>query len=419
MKPFISFCSLVCILFISQVTYAQPATFYDYLWSPDGSRFIVMVRNESTVIATVYDAQWQPLASRQIPCCFATFSPDGDFLMVNSAPAEIWDTDTLQTVRILPNLMGLAGWSPDGTELVSFIPGPPAGMRIYSAEDGRLLREFTPSNASAWGAPEFRALSPNWAYVAAGFSDQLALLDPITGQQIGSNYQLDGNIENFSWSSDSTRLILSLGKRVPEGTLGSLPAQGSPGQYYLNSIVLLEISTGNITTLKSGFQFTASPLSWSPDDRHIAIGLDGALYTMDSTDGNLIESFNVTPYLAFIGWSPSGGRLLMGLESNTPYDLNLNDGTVSPAVPRSTFAESELGGLIQVLVPLASPERLQAITDACGLQPAADQALTAEISTQDYAGFTTQLEALPDDALPPACRADLLAVAAALDVQGE
>ncbi|MDX2138568.1 MAG: hypothetical protein SF123_10780 [Chloroflexota bacterium] len=140
---------------------------------------------------------------------------------------------------------------------------------------------------------------------------------------------------------------------------------------------------------------------------------------MDAITGNLIESFSVMPNFSFIGWSPYGGRLLMGLYSNPAYDASPNNEIASPAAPLSNFTETELGGLIQVLVPLASPERLQAITDDCGLQPAADQALTAEISTQDYAGFTTQLEALPEDALPPGCRADLLAVAAALDAQGQ
>jgi WD40 repeat protein len=421
MKPFISFCSLLCVLFISQITFAQPATFYDYAWSRDGSRLVVMVRNESTVIATVYDAQWQPLASRQIPCCGVSLSPDGNLLMVNSAPAEIWDTDTLQTVRVLPDVVGLAAWSPNGTELATGTTDLPGGLMIYNAADGRLLREFTTSTASAWGWAYPPVRSPNGIYYVAGLSNQLVLLDALTGQQIGANHQLDGDIEAFRWSSDSTRLVISLRKLVPEGTAGSFPRGDGVGSYDLRSIVVFEISSGTTSTLRSGFRYPALLLMWSPDDRYIATGLDGILYTMDAVSGNLIESFNLPPYFTVIDWSPFGGRLLTGLESNSTFDASPNNEIASLAVSRSTFVETELGGLIQVLVPLASPERLQAISDACGLAPAADTALTAELSTQDYAGFTTQLEALPESALPPGCRADLLAVAAALealDAQG-
>jgi WD40 repeat protein len=409
MKPFTVFCSLVCALLISQLTFAQPATFYRYLWSQDGSRLIVIAQN-TTVIATVYDAQWQPLASRQLPCCGASLSRDGRFLLVSTEPSEIWDTDTLQTVRVFPVFLGTPAWSPDGTELAAAIPGPPGGMRVYSAADGRLLREFTSSNASAWGAPEFLARSPNWVYVAAGFSNQLALLDPITGQQIGANYQLDGDIYSLSWSLDSTKLAIGLRKQVATQIEGSFPVGDSAGSYALNSIVLFEISTGSIRTLRSGFQQPASLLRWSPDDQYIAASLDGNLYTMDSTNGNLIESFSVSPNFTLIGWSPNGGRLLMGLYNNLPYDPTLYDTSA-----RSSFVQTELNGLIQMVVPAASPERLQAILAECSSDSPLQASADTLIDAGQYQQFITCLDA--NTSVPAACAADLRLMAQALQAQ--
>ncbi|MBZ0275879.1 MAG: hypothetical protein K8I60_07040, partial [Anaerolineae bacterium] len=84
----------------------------------------------------------------------------------------------------------------------------------------------------------------------------------------------------------------------------------------MNSIVVFEIATGSITTLRSGSRYPATVIWWSPDGRYIATRLDDNLYTMDSANGNLIESLSVLPNFTVRGWSPNGGRFLMGLYDN-------------------------------------------------------------------------------------------------------
>jgi hypothetical protein len=64
--------------------------------------------------------------------------------------------------------------------------------------------------------------------------------------------------------------------------------------------------------------------------------------------------------------------------------------------------------------PDPSPARLQAIASACNAPTAATRLLTARMSDSSVQAFASAIEALPDSALPPACEADLLAVAAAL-----
>jgi WD40 repeat protein len=415
MKKLLYFYGILCILFISQITFAQTATFYQYGWSQDGSRLIVLARNDTTMIATVYDDQWQPLASRQIPCCSTSLSPDGKSLLVGGAPAEILDTDTLQTIRELPLPVG-AFWSRDGSEFVTINYGPPGEMRIYSAADGRLLREFiTPNSAIASWAHAGLVGSSNGAYFAAGSYNQLVLLDSITGQQVGDNYQFDGNIISYSWSPDSTRIAISLLAYVPEGTVGSFPAPGFPGQYQLNSIVLLELDTGTITTLRSGFQYPVYLLMWSPDDRYIVTNLDGNVYTMDSANGNLIESLNVTPNFSIIGWSPDGARLLTGLYNSAPYEPTIYITPESPAALRTTFVQNQLDGQIQIFTPAATPERFAEIAASCDA-PATLTRAANSVQTEDTQARTllTQLDALPADTLSPSCAADLRLMAEAL-----
>lgn len=411
MKKILYFFSMVCILCISQSTFAQPATFYDYRWSPDGSRFVVMFQNDTTVIATLYDDQWQPLASRQVPSIGLQFSPDGDSLLVSGPPTEIWDTDTLQTLKVLPFSAQL--WSPDGNELTKFDSGPPGNMKIYSATDGHLLREFTASTAAAWGWPNFPLLSPNGDYFVMGVSNQLVLLDAITGQQVGANYQLNGDINSYSWSSDVTRIAISLRKQVATEIEGSFPVGDSVGSYALNSTVLLELATGTITTLRGGFRNPAPLLLWSPDDKYIASWFDGYLHIMDSANGNLIDSFNVMPNFGIIGWSPDGGRLMMGLYSNASYEPISNDITaMSQSVPRSTFVQNQLDGLIQLFVPAASPERLQSILAACSNDASLKSTAATLINSGQYEQFIARLDTATN--LPASCAADLRLMAEAI-----
>jgi WD40 repeat protein len=413
MKKLMYFYSIICTLFISQITFSQTATFYHYIWSPDGSRLVVVIQNDNTYIATLYDDQWQPLASRQIPSISLHFSPDGDSLLLSGAgvPAEILDIDTLQTIRVLP--AGII-WSPDGSELASFESGPPEVMKIYSAADGRLLREFTDSIAAAWGWPYELLWSPNGAYFVTAIGSQLAILDAITGQQVGANYQLDGIIISYKWSSDSTRIAISLIKQVPEGTVGSFPAAGtSPDKYELNTIDVVEISTGITTILRSGFRYPAYPLLWSPDDTQITTILDGNLHILDSANGNVMDRFTLLPNFTLISYSPDGGRLLTGLANNIPpYVVAPVDSAMDLSMPLSEFRQTALDGMVEIFAPAASPERLQSILSACSSDGRLQRTAETLIDAGQYQEFITRLDA--NTSVPAACAADLRLMAQAL-----
>ncbi|MBZ0274853.1 MAG: DUF3324 domain-containing protein, partial [Anaerolineae bacterium] len=85
---------------------------------------------------------------------------------------------------------------------------------------------------------------------------------------------------------------------------------------------------------------------------------------------------------------------------------------LSPVAPRSTFAKTELDGMIQVLAPAASPERLQSILAACSDDPQLQSSAAALIAAGQYQEFITLVDA--STTLPAACAADLRLMAEAL-----
>ncbi len=84
--------------------------------------------------------------------------------------------------------------------------------------------------------------------------------------------------------------------------------------------------------------------------------------------------------------------------------------------PQAQVRSDDLASLgIQIVVPDASVERLRSIAELCGAPRAVTEALTADtLDADDLSAFMVRVESLPDGAIPPACAADLLAVAEAM-----
>lgn len=67
--------------------------------------------------------------------------------------------------------------------------------------------------------------------------------------------------------------------------------------------------------------------------------------------------------------------------------------------------------------PCASPARLASIAPACNAPQSVTRALPAQANDAAVARFETALDVLPTGKIPPACEADLRAVAEALAAQ--
>jgi hypothetical protein len=217
----------------------------------------------------------------------------------------------------------------------------------------------------------------------------------------------------LEWNASGTRLAFT-----------TLSFQGS--RYHPSELGVYDLSQQAEILHMSLDTETAYGLDWSSDEQHIATqSTDGRVRVWDVATHVLLAEYASTPRLYSIdaAFSPYGGVLAYG---RPPEDRLMSQGTSQP--------QSDLVGFA---VPDPSLARLRSIGQACATRPGAELSgqsvanalaaplellnLQADASSTDEAqaveAFVAQIEALPDETLPLACRADLLAVAEALLVQ--
>jgi hypothetical protein len=147
-------------------------------------------------------------------------------------------------------------------------------------------------------------------------------------------------------------------------------------------------------------------ITFGADDSTIsAVSGDGTVQEWDIASGALVREEQLAPVLT-AAWSPYGGRLAI-LETNPQNILSLKDEQV--------FDVNSLRNTFKVIVPMPTQEQLQTMADVCNIPTAVRQMLDAQIDA--VSSFVSHIEALPKDAIQPACLADLLAVANALQTQ--
>ncbi len=154
-------------------------------------------------------------------------------------------------------------------------------------------------------------------------------------------------------------------------------------------------------------------VAWSPNDDQIATyGDDGFVQVWDAVKGTLLDTFvgNKGYIETALSFSLYGGRLAYGGSTFS----NINALSLIQAKD-SLLVGSLADGAIQMVVPTPSFEKLKSIARTCGLPTRIEQSITAhQLQT-----FTTQVTALTDAQIPAGCKADLLAVAEALEASNK
>jgi len=102
----------------------------------------------------------------------------------------------------------------------------------------------------------------------------------------------------------------------------------------------------------------------------------------------------------------------------------VNEGLTNDNVQLSAEQrQTELNGMIEILVPIATAERFAEIAASCGapvVLTQIDTGLQAEAAIVAQAQtLEVQLDTLPDNAIPVGCEADLRAIAEAIQAKGE
>ncbi len=324
------------------------------------------------------------------------WSPDSRFLAVAGATGkvDIWDmelSDWIQSLQ-LEYPASVLIWAQTNNQIVTIGGDVAENLNVWDVSTG--MRTASQRGGAALNAE----YDPTGHYLALHTSLSLYVLDATTFTVLlASPYAecCDNQLSTLSWKPDGTRIVT--------GSINGL------------------ITVWDATTLSPLNQFAANPyyvqdsrdvpdlsLSWVRD---VAFGADGTIQAVSgdgtlrlwATNGELIAEAQ-TGILETAAWSPYGARLAVQRSQNVSRAANGEALTSSDAI-------------MQIITPFASPERLQAIAEQCGAPLTVNRQLDSAIDAADMTSLIAQVESLPTETIPPACAADLIAVAEAIQAQ--
>ncbi len=410
MKRLHIFLLVVGLLVLGSQVAAQTETHHWYIWLPDDSGTLVATNQN---VITLYDPTWKAVATRPISYLDASISlsPDGRTMLVRNEAWEIWDIKTLETVREMPLDPGGISpvWGVDGTTIILRDAGG-VSTTVYDSRTGAVVR---PIMGPYWGSAWDMIWSPDRSLVAANATKQIILLDPNSGFEVRRFAVPDQDtmsVYTLSWSNNGQQIALSVAREQ------NTQPQQSTFDY---DILLLDVASGSFTTLAHSLPEHTFYILWSNQDSELATITNSEILIFATEDGDLLSRFSRrNGVFAGASYSQFAGQLRVGY--SILFDRGLNQGSASNVAQDGI---NEFNGLIQIVVPVATLDRFAEIAASCNapaLLTSFDTTVQAAnaIATQAQA-LTAQLTALPDDAIPPGCKADLLAIAAALAAGAE
>jgi WD40 repeat protein len=197
-----------------------------------------------------------------------------------------------------------------------------------------------------------------------------------------------------------------------------------------------DVDTGLETLLLEGHTALVGRVQWNYDGTRLAttseLG-DETVRVWDAKTGEVLHIYEDI-YALSLQWKPYSNDLLIAEADQVQiFDTTGTKSPVKVEFPRftSVLDFSPYGGRLAaeskdspiVIVPQPTLDQLSAVSDLCvqnALKPLPRDNMLSSVGTLEVAdlpAFIAQVEALPADTLPAACRADLLAVAEAVTVQ--
>lgn len=315
-----------------------------------------------------------------------TWSPDGRYLAVGGFNTII-EIVSIERREIIATLLGHEAtinwldWNHDGTRLVSAGTTDKKAI-LWDTTIYQSLRVL--ETADPW-VTEF---SPDGTSIAIGSAAGVEIAPPdlevpALYAERQRTYEI-AYVGAFDWSSDGS--LLAVGSQ----TLGTENA----------SIQLLDVNSGQVIRQIRLDRDNIFGLDWSSDGSLIAVSSNEGPINLWEVDLNtMLETYSgATAYPNKIAFSPFGGRLAYGLVVSAEQ-----------AARGTSLADSG----VAIVVPAPSIERLNVIARGC-ISPAGlrDVALVTEAARLPE--YIAQVEALSDEQISTGCRADVLAVARAV-----
>jgi WD40 repeat protein len=363
--------------------YLQPA------WSNAGDQNSA-VENDTIYIRHVTSGQ----IIRALRTCpegwMQAWSPDDSLLAIicNGNQIVVLDSTSGNLITVLQDstdYLGAITWSPDGSRLLATVYDTRQNLFVWDTRSWQLIAVNLPA------AGFYMTFDPAGEKIVIGMPGGFGIVDSST--YIGlSVIRVDPNlyyIVKAIWSPN--------GQTIATSSLHGVVRVWDPD----SGALLSEFVANPHAVISDRLQSFSGP-SWihdivySADGRYIlTISEDGTVQSWD-TILETVQSQAMLPAVGTARFSSFGGQL-------TYMRLGLLATDVASA-------SANQGSLLEVTVPFATQEMLDALLRGCEVP-------TNQQTRTDLSTLTAQVAALPDTQIPPGCRADLLAVAAALQAQ--
>lgn len=374
---------------------------YWFDWSPDGTRLAVFATNG----VFIYSREFQLIQHHQHNITVPTgiWSPDGTKLL---AVNQILDADTLD---VLLEVDGYPrGWVSNGTQLFGIRDHE---IYILDAITGMLVRTI-PLDIQI----EHALSSPDGTHILTSVANGIFVIDIDRGDRVTQYLQSVENIYNYVWSPDGNQVAYSATTRVPVGTPGSYAISADWAVLY--TVKLIDSQTGAVLHTSEPLPAPVDSFVWSQKQPRLAGQLLDITYIWDTETLVLLDAFSIIGNsTGRIAYSPYGGILAVGVNPYTQPRAAVQQ--LQPDLPAASAIASFADQTIQVIVPDVSLDLLRAVLEVCGLLTPTQKKFMTETETSHLPAFIQRVESLSNDQIPPGCVADLIAVAQALQAQGE
>ena len=355
-----------------------------------------------------YDANLQPL--RMLPflpdqATILKWSPDGTRFLMGR---DIVYTETFKVVASLPSQsLSLGDWSHDSTQLLAWVDRwKTTWLGFFDVEQGMFVRQIPVKNAIGDDSVFW---SPDNRYFLRPYSDKPhEIISADDGHLISKLIREDHSYMGvFSWSPDGSYLAGSLIEEVESDTPGILPDALSP---MIASVAVWDILTGEIVQFFSPLHDFVTAVTWHPYKPLLAVSTSASLiYVWNTETGREITAFTLEDRVYGLTFSPFGGLLIASV-SPIPDSYQAHILEQRKAFPQNDYwSQDYADGLLKVIVLDSSLENLNDIESRC--VPADVMAQLPDAATD----IDAYIEAVQqNEAIAPACAADLVAVAKAL-----
>jgi WD40 repeat protein len=373
---------------------SQPTGVANIAWSPDGSQLATGdIRGNVAIWDPVTGQALQTFLGHQDAIATIAWSPDGSKLVSGSydKTARIWDTNSgkvLFTFTGHTDATYFVAWNQDGSQIITISGGEQPMWRTWDAKTGRLLDSHGEGmiGKMLWNQDHTKlAISyvPGAVLILENNKPARTILFP---EGSDKNYDPLYNITTVAWSPDSNQIAT-----------GSL--NGVIRIWDIATSQVLATFQGSDSNEVSTTTTAINSVAFNADGSHLfSISADGTMRVWNTVGKQVLGTIHISPGKA--AWSLYSGRLALAV--NTQVTLSR--------------VQSLADGAVQIVVPFPSLDQLQVITKRC-VSADVQQTLTSRIDRAKLPDFITEVNKLPTEQVPPACAADLIAVAEALQKQ--